>query len=160
MSKFNQLVGAYQESAQRTIAYKDLCRRFASILVDRFVKHFEVPRERIDFLPLDKHPEQGKTYTLVGAMHWDDDGFWHLGIVLKLTDLGAFPAENVLIRICIKGVNGRFVVRMGKEGFPEMEVDPHTFDGLDIFFEHMLHRLIDEYDQSLNEHLGGEALIL
>ncbi|MDS3859226.1 hypothetical protein RIF25_00255 [Thermosynechococcaceae cyanobacterium BACA0444] len=52
-------------------------------------------------------------YTLFGAMHLDDDTFWHIGLQITLfTAPNEYPQQPVLIRFMLKAENDGYRVKI------------------------------------------------
>ena len=90
VTKFDELCAAFAESRSKFFKYRDECLGLATKLISGLVQYLEIPRDCVSFVPLDKEPEPDRQYHIIGAMHLDDDTFWHVGVQLRI-----YEAPNV-----------------------------------------------------------------
>jgi hypothetical protein len=84
------------------IKYRDRCWSHMALLVNGFIAYCGIPmdREKVTFLKWNEatgekraysRPEDGKSYTLLGATDFDaEDGYWHLGVCINLNSQAVF----------------------------------------------------------------------
>lgn len=153
MSKFKELCDAYTLSRKKYFDYWDACAIFATNLVNGVVDYFECPREQISFIPLKETPKPNTTYTLRGAMHLDEDTFWHLGVGLTLyTAPNIFPHERTILPFLIKKVDDNFIVKLGPEG-KEFRDSTDKSDRFKEFFDFIFIKIKERYEKGLQKFL-------
>lgn len=115
MSKFSDICTAYSTSRTTYFEYRDRSFSFAGELIRRYVQYLEIPAERFRFVPLNEEPKPNTTYTLAGAIHLDDDTYWHLGLqIMIFTSSNAYPQQPVLIRFMFKAAEGGYHIRISE----------------------------------------------
>lgn len=56
---------------------------------------------------------------MVGGTHFNRDGYWHLGLVVRLFSApNEYPHQLVLIELCLTEEDGRVMVKLGADGKP------------------------------------------
>ena len=80
MTKFDTLCTAYKTSRKTNFSYRDEGINFARELIAKYIKFLEVPEDYFRFVPMDETPKSNTTYSLFGAIHLNDDTYWHLGL--------------------------------------------------------------------------------
>lgn len=160
MSKFDELCGAYKTAQDNYSNYHTACVKFYGTLVSEFVKYLDCPREQVTFLPLDKEPDPGSTYSIPGAMHLDDDTYWHLGFRLTLyISPNTFPHQPILLRLLAKKVDDHFLVKLGKDG-PQFKVHENNPKELEPFFDSLFTAIKEDFENGLQSFLSqGEQEI-
>ena len=73
--------------------------------VNGFIKYCQIPTGMFRLVPLDEQPKEGTQYSVIGASHLGEDGYWHAGsrittappkmglIEAGLTERGEGPGE-------------------------------------------------------------------
>jgi hypothetical protein len=107
MSKYTEVVDAVHASQTKWSDFRDRCWWNLSTLYREFVTYCEIPRDAIKLTPTDKEPEENTTYALSGAVHFGEDGYWHLGILIILAP------QRILIEFCLTEKDGKLHVRAG-----------------------------------------------
>jgi len=153
MSKFEELCQAYATSRKAYVDYRDACFGFSQTLLEALIRYLEVPDGRIRLVPVNREPDAEAVYTLGGAMHLDEDTYWHLGVLVDLTDpSGAHPPQAVLLKLLLKRHEATFDVRLGQDE-EDFEVrDDHPQD-LAAFLEHIYLSIKESYEQGLQQFL-------
>ena len=85
MSKYEDLWTAYQAGAKSFSEYRDEALEFVSRFIIGFCEYLDCPSDRVMLLPPDKDIDFSKTYTLFGATKYDDDGYWSVNMLLRVT---------------------------------------------------------------------------
>jgi hypothetical protein len=143
MSKYTDLCEAVGQARQTWYKFRDGCLKDTVALVEGFAKYCEIPRENIFFSPLDKEPTERTNYMIPGAMHFGEDGFWHLGLGL------IFSGQRVLLEICVSQRKGKTIVKLGTDG---------QHRELDLTQEGQRNAFYDEIIGKLNNYFVAEAL--
>ncbi len=145
MSKYKELVQSYSNARKSFRDYENVCRNFARDLIFGMVEYFEWPQDReITYIPLGEELDpNNKFYALAGAMHMDDQSFWHFGVELSLMEAsGAYPLSLVL-SFFIKKVGPNFIVKLGRNG-REIKIPEEKQGELEPFYEAVF-RQINEF---------------
>src|SRR5215469_8805265 len=140
MTKFEELCDAVCNAQRHWAKFRDRSYRCLDLLSRGFAEYCQIPREGIQLIPLDKEAEPNTRYSVVGATHLGKDGYWHLGVLLRILD------QRLLIEMCVTEMHGRQLVRAGKDG-PSRELDfskqsetnrfyDEIGDNIKTFFEH------------------------
>lgn len=156
MSKFEEICQAYATSRKTYMEYRDACFGFSQTLLEGLIRYLEVPGGRIRLVPVNREPDADAVYTLAGAMHLDEDTYWHLGVLVDLSDpAGAYPPQAVLLKLLLKRHEATFFVRLGQDE-EDFEVrDGHPQD-LEAFLEHIYLSIKESYEQGLQQFLIQE----
>ena len=153
MSKFEELCKAYATSRKNYFDYRETCSKFAHTLVRGMVDYFGCPKGQVKFIPLNKEVESGSIYTVMGAIHLDDDTFWHLGVRLTLYKApNIFPHQPFLLRLLIKKVDDYFTVKLRTEG-PEFKVHEDKPDEFNSFYEFIFDLIKEDLEKGLQRFL-------
>lgn len=156
MSKFEELCRAYAVARKNYFDYRDTCCKFAHTLVSGMIDYFKCPKEQIKFIPLKGEVEPNSSYTVMGAIHLDDDTFWHLGVMLTLYEApNVFPHQPVLLQLLIKKVDDYFIVKLGtkRQEFTIHEDKPDEFNP---FYEFIFVLIKENHEKGLQRFLGKE----
>jgi|SRR5580698_7484809 hypothetical protein len=132
MTKFEEMGQAVDEAGRKWGEFQSGCWMDMGKLVEGFAKYCGIPRDRFYFLPMDEDAEEKDGYTLPGAMHYANDGFWHLGLCLKLQAMKA-----VLIEICLTRAKEKVLVKTGANGRTQ-ELDLTNATECEAFYERMV----------------------
>jgi hypothetical protein len=153
MSKFDDLCQAYATSRKAYVEYRDASFGFSQTLLEALVRYLEVPDGRIRLVPVNREPDADAVYPLGGAMHLDEDTYWHLGVLIDLSDpAGAYPPQAVLIKLLLKRCEATFCVRLGQEGDDFVVRDGYPQD-LAAFLDHVHGTIKESYEQGLQQFL-------
>jgi len=156
MSKYEELCQAYANSRKTYVEYRNACFGFAQDLIEGLVNFLQVPEERIRLVPVNRDPDPEAVYTLSSAMHLDEDTYWHVGVVVDLSDpAGAFPPQAVLIKLLVKRHDGTFYVRLGQDG-DDMRVRDGYPQDMALVMEHVFTTIKESYEQGLQQFLDQE----
>jgi len=113
MSKFTEMGDAVASARKKWSDFRDRCWKDLDSIIKGFVEYCEIPREQVSFSPLDTDPEEGVQYAFAGAVHYAEDGYWHLGLVITL-----IPFQPLLIELCVNDRDGKVAVKAGRDGKP------------------------------------------
>jgi hypothetical protein len=156
MSKYEELCRAYATSRKAYNDYREACYGFAQALVEGLIHHLELPEGQIHFVPVNREPDPEAVYTLAGAMHLDDDTYWHFGVVIALCDpSGEYPPQAALLKILVKRFDGAFAVRLGVEEEDSLVHLDHPQELL-AFFDKVYGIIRDSYEQGLQQFLDQQ----
>jgi hypothetical protein len=156
VSKFDELCQAYASSRKAYVDYRDACFGFAQALIEGLLAFLQVPEGRIRLVPVNRDPDPEAAYSLAGAMHLDEDTYWHVGVVVDLSDpAGAFPPQAVLIKLLVKRHDGAFYVRLGEDD-EDMRVRDASPEDLALVMEHVFETIKDSYEQGLQQFLDQD----
>jgi|SRR6266853_2103981 len=125
MSKFDEMCSAYTNARNEWQKYRDLCFQYLGILAGGFIAYCGIPESYVSFVPLNEEPVENRVYSLPGATHFDDDGFWSLGLLITLFEKpNVFPHRTVLIPLFLKEEGRKVLVRIGRDGnLTEIQID-------------------------------------
>jgi hypothetical protein len=132
MTKFEEMGQAADEAVSRWSEYQTACWNDMNNLIGGFVVYCGAPSGSFYFLRLDEESDETANYSLVGAMHYDHDGFWHLGFCLRLR-----PLKSVLMEICLTRSRGKSLVKTGKDG-KAREIDLENKSKCEEFYEELI----------------------
>jgi|SRR5947209_3228308 len=123
MSKFDEMCSVYTNARNEWQTYRDLCFQYLGILSRGFIAYCGIPESYISFVPLNNDPVEGRQYSLPGAIDFDDDGFWSLGLRITLFEKpNVFPHRMILVPLFLKDEGHKVLVRIGRDGDPT-EID-------------------------------------
>lgn len=157
MSKFEEMCGAYAESRKHWFSYRDRCSDAMRRLVGGFIKYCEIPEDQVKFVPVNGEDREGKTFSLLGAMHVEDKGFWQMGIQITLFEKpNQFPHQPILIVLGVKDLDGKLRVMVGKDG------EAHSInldDEMQVvgLYDQLVLRVKKFFGESLQEFLEKSA---
>ncbi|NUP09380.1 MAG: hypothetical protein HOW73_25280 [Polyangiaceae bacterium] len=151
-TKFENLCLSYGAARDRWFEYRGECREFLIRVSKMMVDDWKLPELR--YRPLEGKPEEDREYEAGAAIHLDDDGYFHLGVVLTVVD----PPENasrqdVVIRICAKKVGSTFHLRFGRED-PHAVIPDDDDDAILRALEGLYEQIKDSYDTDLERFVS------
>lgn len=156
MSKYDELCQAYATSRHVYVEYRDACFGFSQALLEAMIHFLEVPDGRIRLVPVNREPDPEAVYSLAGAMHLDEDSYWHFGVVVDLGDpAGTFPPQAVLLKLLVKRHEGTFCLKLGQEG-EDIEIREGYSQDLGDFMENVFLTIKESYEQGLQQFLDKE----
>ena len=152
MTKYEEILKSYKTAMKRYADYRKECWRFAHKLVNGLINYLKCPKELVMFDPLNREIKEGQIFTLEGAMHLEDDTFWHLGIGINLYREPNIIQERVKLCIMIKGSNKHFIVKL--EGInKEFEIDENKPEEFKTFYDFIFKQITEFYDKGLIQFL-------
>jgi hypothetical protein len=149
VSKFEEMLQASALTRKQWSRYRERTYTNLSKLVNGFVTYVQIPRECISFRPLDKEPEDGWTYNLIGATHYKD-GFWNLGLCVTLSNQPITPSSGprLLLAISMKERDGKVLVKRYLTDKPRtLNLDDEN--QCNEFYENIVDDIKKFYEQSL-----------
>lgn len=157
MNGFEEMCAAYARSRVTYFGYREKCFNYMGSLVSEFIRHCGIPEEQIRFVPDNEEPKENTLYSLPGAMHLDEDTFWHVGLRITLYEKpNVFPHQPVLLVICVKEMDGKLLVKVGAKAEAK-EVDLTDKNQRETLFRQMIGTVINFFEGSLQEFLEKEA---
>lgn len=157
MIKFDELCKAYVISRKNYFDYQFESARFIKNIIDNIIKYLEIPKEQIKLIPLDKEPEPNSKYTVQGAMHLNDDTFWHTGIQVTLYEApNISPQQPVLIRLMVKKSENIYLVKIDpdEEGH---KINPESNEDIQNFIDYISERIENIFKEGLQKFLEESA---
>ncbi len=128
-------------------------------VVNGFIEYCGIPPNQILFLPCDKEPDENSRYTMPGAMHLDEDTYWHLGLQITLYEKpNIFPHQPIFFKICVKDKDGDLFVKLDQEKEPQ-KINLSSRDDLNVFFDKLVSLIIRYFKEGLQEFLEKETII-
>jgi hypothetical protein len=124
VSKFKEMCQARVQCTKRWGEYRERSYRNLATIAVGLRDYCEIPQACFSYSPLDKEPEEGMRYAIVGAIHFDGaDNYWHLGVVIALTEAPSpFMQSRALLEIALREQAGKVLVKLGRNGTPR-EID-------------------------------------
>ena len=155
MSKFQDLCNTYSTARQNYFDYWQECADFVTELVDSMTRYFEMPADKLKFVPLKQPPEFGKTYCAKESMHLEQDTFWYAGVMLTLCHIKKDePDESIILPILVKKIGDEFTVKLGPMGKP---LAIKKGDNYREFYDYVYNQILDTYKDRLHKFLEKES---
>lgn len=152
MSKFDEMCSAYVSARNKGIAYRDRSFENLGRLVQGLVSYCEIPESHFCYLPLKETPVEGRQYGLAGAIHFDDDGYWHLGLQLLLRDNESqFSQSRILVVLCLCEQDEKVMVKIGANG-KERELDMNDESQCVVFYNDVV-EIVKRWFSQLRESM-------
>lgn len=105
MTKFESLGSVYKAARETYVAQRENGFLFAQDLINRYVQYLGVPRACFRFVPTDQTGKAKSTKSILGAIHHNEDSYWHLGLQLTLFSAPkGYPEQPILLVIRYKQV--------------------------------------------------------
>jgi hypothetical protein len=153
-TKFEEMRESVDQGISKWAEYRSQCIKDMNLLVRGFLTYCGIPHENVSFSPLDdaddKEAEERRKFGMVGAMHWGPDGFWHLGLVIKL-----HPFKSVLIELCVNNNKGKLFVKAGHDGKPR-ELDLANQSQCEEFYEGIVQNVKAFFGTRIDEALDKQ----
>ena len=158
MTKFDTLCTAYKTSRKTNFSYRDEGINFARELIAKYIKFLEVPEDYFRFVPMDETPKSNTTYSLFGAIHLNDDTYWHLGLQLTLfTAPNEYPRQPILIVFRFKQIaDKKFEVKISEEDSGH-QISCGIESEFNDFFEFLQKQIVASFEDGLQEFLEQSA---
>lgn len=122
MSKYDEMREAAAVRRKDWIACRDRNLRYLIALVNGFVEYCGIPSNQYTFLrwhraegetPVYKEAQDNMEYSLPAAVVFDEeDGYWHLGMRVRLTPPGVFPTDWFFFAFCVTEEEGGPMVKV------------------------------------------------
>jgi hypothetical protein len=123
MSKYDEMCAAAQLARKDWIEQQSRCWGCLLSLMKGLKDYCAIPTERIRYLRWNglkgqagqyEQPDKGGAYNVPAATVFDEEeGFWHLGVLIALTPPRNTPPLAVTFVICIKDEAGKQMIRIG-----------------------------------------------
>lgn len=122
--------------ARKTWAeFEQRCYENIGRVANGFATYSGIPADRVEYQPLDREPEQGSRYSVIGATHFDaDDGYWHTGLCVPLLN------QPILIPICVTECGGTVTVKFGLDGKPR-QLDLNNESQCNTFYDEIVENI-------------------
>lgn len=158
MTRFDELCFAYRTSREKFFSYREDGFMFAGDLVSRYQKFLGVTNDCFVFVPTDKPAKPETTYTLFGAIHLNDDTYWHLGLQFTLfTAPNAYPQQPVLIVFRFKKIGEKkYHVKISEEDSGH-EITCGNEAEFNAFFDFLQQQIVAHFEDGLQEFLEQSA---
>jgi len=148
MSKYQEMEDAVNSVRQKWNSNQQASYKAAGIIVNGFEQFCQFPQGHIFLMPLDKEPKDGVKYSVVGAMHYEEDGFWHLGLGMTIS------AKRFVLNLGIMERNGKTVVKVFADGQPR-EFDLANETERNDLYDFMASKIVKWFDSSALDGLDG-----
>jgi hypothetical protein len=148
MSRYEEMEEAVNSVRRKWTSNQQASYKAAGIIVKGFEQYCEFPQGHIFLMPLDKKPKDGSKYNVIGAMHYGEDGFWHLGLGMNIS------AQRWVLNLGITERNGKTVVKLLADGQPR-EVDLTNEAGRNDLYDFMARGIVKWFDSSALDELDG-----
>lgn len=157
MSKFEEICAAYKVSKENFNSYRKESMDFAGILGRKYIQYLGVDADHFRWVPEAKQDSTGNNFTIPGAMHLDDDTYWHLGLKLRVYSArNVMPQQDVFIVFMFKKVaDGEFAIKVRADDKPHtIETDKDA--SYTVFFNHLQKLILEIYKDDLTNFLQSE----
>ncbi|HIE4801236.1 TPA: hypothetical protein ACXNDR_003952 [Serratia marcescens] len=157
MSKFEEICSAYKVSKENFNSYRRESMSFAVSLGQKYVQYLGVDADHFWWVPEAEQDKANTNFTIPGAMHLDDDTYWHLGLKLRIYSArNVMPQQDVFIVFMFKKVaDCEFAIKVRADDTPhiiETDKDP----SYEVFFNHLQELILDIYKNDLDDFLQSE----
>ena len=158
MTNFNTLCSAYKTSRETYFSYRNEGLDFARELIAKYIKYLEVPEDFFRFVPTDETPKPDSTYSLIGAIHLNDDTYWHLGLQLTLfTAPNEYPRQPILIVFRFKKIaDSKYEIKISEEDSGN-QISPGVESTFNDFFEFLQTQIVASFENDFQEFLEQSA---
>jgi hypothetical protein len=144
MSRYAELWKTFTDGQERFSSYREEVWGFAGRFAAGLVNYLACPMDQIRFVPLSEGADLEKTYTMAGALNYDDDGYWTMGIQLTIRNpesdrpgvITLAPQAGFLFRFSVRKEKNRFQLRT--PGGKHVEFDSEGDDDLVAYYEGMM----------------------
>jgi len=158
MSKFGELCHAYKVSRDKYFSYRDESFEFARELIGLYTEYLAIPKEQFKFIPLDEEPTPNSTYSLFGAIHLNEDTYWHLGLQITIyTSPNIFPHQPIMIRFMFKkSQDNKYFVKIS-DSDPGHNIEQGNKPQFIAFFDFLQDQIRSHFEDGLQEFLEQSA---
>ncbi len=150
MSRFQDVKKAFSAAHKQYDGYYSQCAYFAGAFSRALIDRFEWPRELVTWV----RPGSGPVSHVEDALILEEDTFWHLGLLLRLSEKQK-DGDEVRIAIRFKRSGDRYILEL----FPgeEFEVREPTGEEFEPALDSLFHELKMHYDRGLDLFLENRA---
>lgn len=145
MTKYDEMAEAARSAISKWTEWEMRCFRHMAQFVTGFVNYCQIPAGMFSLLPLDKEPKQGTLYSVVGASHLGEDGYWHIGLCITTA-----PLKVILIQLGLTEHADKITVKLGVEGKPCQ---------VDLNDEKQCHAIYEEIVQDVKKYYSEEPKV-
>ncbi|QLV87827.1 hypothetical protein HV265_12955 [Citrobacter sp. RHBSTW-00678] len=157
MSKFQEICAAYKDSQDSFIAYRTKSTDFAIGLGNRYIKYLGITKENFRWVPATDTSTERDGITIPGAMHLDDDTYWHLGMRIKIfSALNVFPQQSLLIIFKFKQKDKDTFEVMVDGDDKRCVIDTSSDASYTVFFDHLQKIIMGLYEDDLANFLASQ----
>nr|DAI75498.1 MAG TPA: hypothetical protein [Caudoviricetes sp.] len=157
MSKFEEICAAYKVSQDKFHDYRNRSMDFALSLGHKYIQYLGITRENFRWVPVQDNSTEEEGFTIQGAMHLDDDTYWHLGLKINVfTAPNAFPQQRLLIIFKFKQKEkDKFEVMV--DGYDKKHIIAVDGDAsYTVFFNHLQKIIMSLYEDDLDNFLASQ----
>ena len=151
MTPYAQLCQALSTANADYSAYREQSFNFALKFAIGLKAFLGAPDHSLRYVPLEKNDDENKGYSVMGAMHMGDDGFWHLGAILRLESSG-YPSHEIKLHIRFKRQDDAFKV-VPFSDHDEFLVQPDQEDSFRPVFLCIVQAIDNHFRSGLNRQL-------
>lgn len=153
MSKYNEMCESYKNSQAKFFEYQESCRGFAKEFIYGFLSYIEIPKEDYTFVPTDKEPDPGSKYSLFGAMHLNEDTYYHIGIIVTLrSNPAGVPRQDLKFVLRLKQLDEVFLTKVLDDEDP-IRVVPGDAAGYKTVYDHIVTTIKNFLENELQNFL-------
>ncbi|EPA9110275.1 hypothetical protein ACQ711_001140 [Serratia liquefaciens] len=157
MSKFEEICAAYKVSKDKYNTYRTESMDFAVSFGRKYIQYLGLEKQYFRWVPEDDQNTASTGITIPGAMHLDDDSYWHLGLKIRVFSApNVMPQQDLLIIFMFKKVaNGEFAIKIRDDDKPHIiEMDKDA--SYTVFFSYLQKLILDIYQDDLEDFLQSE----
>ncbi|EMQ4185807.1 TPA: hypothetical protein ACKPVS_001302 [Serratia marcescens] len=157
MSKFEDICAAYKVSKENFNSYRKESMDFAIHLGGRYRQYLGVETDHFRWVPESKQDDKSTDFTIPGAMHLDDDTYWHLGLKLRVYSAkNVMPQQDVFIVFMFKKIaDCEYAIKVRAADSPHtIETDKDA--SYTVFFNYLQNLILEIYKDDLTNFLQSE----
>jgi hypothetical protein len=148
MSRIEELGNLYDKSLAEKKSYQRLCEDFAGDLLNKLADYLDWTDIR-PFPPSKDFDPDGRTrFSHVGAMEWEDDGFWRMGLAIMLPSRNA----SLLVIFLFKHLDSKFIVKI-ENTTKEFSLEGSTAESLEPVFNFIFDTAKNIYEKGFQDFL-------
>ncbi|EOW2276201.1 MULTISPECIES: hypothetical protein [Klebsiella pneumoniae complex] len=157
MSKFEEICAAYKISQDNFNAYRSRSMDFALSLGHKYIQYLGVTKGNFWWVPEHDSSTEKEGYTIPGAMHLDDDTYWHLGLKIKIFMApNAFPQQELLIIFKFKEKEEKVFEVMIDHVDKKHDIEIWIDASYTVFFNHLQEVILAMYQDGLDNFLASQ----
>ncbi len=155
VTKFESLCSAYKAARDIYVSQRENGFLFAQDLVNRYIQFLGVPRACFRFVPTDQAVKGKATKSILGAIHHNDDSYWHMGLQLTLFSAPkGYPEQPILIEFRYKQVAEKvFDVKISSND-PGHRITQEAEADYLAFFEFLQRNIVHYFESGLQQFAG------
>ncbi|OJT38445.1 hypothetical protein [Serratia plymuthica] len=154
MSKFEEICAAYKDSKENFNSYRKESMDFAISLGGKYIQYLGVGKEHFRWVPEAEQDTKSTGFTIPGAMHLDEDTYWHLGLKIRVFSApNIMPQQDVFIVFMFKKVaDCEYAIKLRSDDKPFIiETDKDT--SYTVFFNYLQKLILEIYQDDLTNFL-------